>query len=145
MSEEQVIDQPVTEAPKLDELVKAYLTIRTAHDNLYRQYMMKREELETEMKQLELVMLDECNTMNAESVRTNSGTITKTIKEQFSCTNWDEFKSYIIEHNALELLQQRIHNGNFKEHMTSREGEGLPPGINSIREYSVVVRKPTSK
>jgi hypothetical protein len=83
--------------------------------------------------------------MNAESVRTNSGTITKTIKEQFSCTNWDEFKSYIIEHNALELLQQRIHNGNFKEHMTSREGEGLPPGINSIREYSVVVRKPTSK
>lgn len=145
MSEEQIIEQPIEDSPKLDELVKAYLAIRTASENLYRQYTMKREELDNEMKQLELVMLDECNAMNAESVRTNNGTITKTIKEQYSCTDWDEFKSYILEHNALELLQQRIHNGNFKEYMASREGEGLPPGINSIREYSVVVRKPTSK
>ena len=37
MSEEQVVEQPIQESPKLDELVKAYLTIRNASDNLYRQ------------------------------------------------------------------------------------------------------------
>jgi hypothetical protein len=142
---EPVVEQPVQESPKLDELVKAYLTIRNASDNLYRQYTLKKEELDREMKQLELVMLDECNELNVESLRTQNGTITKTVKEQFNCNNWDEFKEFIKEHGALELLQQRIHDGNFKEFMQGREAEGLPPGISTMREYRVVVRKPTSK
>ena len=143
MSEE--LDQPVHESPKLDEMVKAYIAIRTARENLYRQYKTKDNELGSELSQLEQVMLDECNALNVESVRTNNGTITRTIKEQFACNNWDEFKSYVLEHGALELLQQRIHNGNFTEHMANHEGEGLPPGISSVREFSVVIRKPTSK
>jgi len=143
MSEE--LEQPVHESPKLDEMVKAYIAIRTARENLYRQYKTKDNELGGELSQLEQVMLDECNSLNVESVRTNNGTITRTIKEQFACNNWDEFKSYVLEHGALELLQQRIHNGNFTEHMANHEGEGLPPGISSVRELSVVIRKPTSK
>ena len=143
MSEE--LEQPIQESPKLDELVKAYLTIRNASDNLYRQYMLKKEELEQEMKQLEIVMLQECDELKVESLRTQSGTITKTVKERFNCSNWDEFKQYILEHGALELLQQRIHDGNFKEYMQGKEGEGLPPGISSDREYRVIVRKPTSR
>jgi hypothetical protein len=131
MSEE--LEQPVHESPKLDEMVKAYINIR------------KDNELGGELSQLEQVMLDECNALNVESVRTNNGTITRTIKEQFACNNWDEFKSYVLKHGALELLQQRIHNGNFTEHMANHEGEGLPPGISSVREFSVVIRKPTSK
>jgi hypothetical protein len=143
MSEE--LEQPVHESPKLDEMVKAYIAIRTARENLYRQYKTKDNELGGELSQLEQVMLDECNSLNVESVRTNNGTITRTIKEQFACNNWDEFKSYVLEHGALELLQQRIHNGNFTEHMANHEGKGLPPGISSVREFSVVIRKPTSK
>jgi len=143
MSEE--LEQPIHESPKLDEMVKAYIAIRTARENLYRQYKTKDNELGGELSQLEQVMLDECNALNVESVRTNNGTITRTIKEQFACNNWDEFKSYVLEHGALELLQQRIHNGNFTEHMANHEGEGLPPGISSVREFSVVIRKPTSK
>jgi hypothetical protein len=143
MSEE--LEQPVHESPKLDEMVKAYIAIRTARENLYRQYKTKDNELGGELSQLEQVMLDECNSLNVESVRTNNGTITRTIKEQLACNNWDEFKSYVLEHGALELLQQRIHNGNFTEHMANHEGEGLPPGISSVREFSVVIRKPTSK
>tara|TARA_R110002126_G_scaffold259850_1_gene402827 strand:- start:384 stop:815 length:432 start_codon:yes stop_codon:yes gene_type:complete len=143
MSEE--LEQAVHESPKLDEMVKAYIAIRTARENLYRQYKTKDNELGGELSQLEQVMLEECNSLNVESVRTNNGTITRTIKEQFACNNWDEFKSYVLEHGALELLQQRIHNGNFTEHMANHEGEGLPPGISSVREFSVVIRKPTSK
>ena len=143
MSEE--LEQQVHESPKLDEMVKAFISIRTARENLYRQYKTKDGELSDELTQLEQAMLAECNAMNVESVRTNNGTITRTVKEQFSCINWDEFKNYILEHGALELLQQRIHNTNFAEHMANHEGEGLPPGINSVREFSVVVRKPTSK
>jgi hypothetical protein len=143
MSEE--LEQPLHESPKLDEMVKAYIAIRTARENLYRQYKTKDNEFSSELTQLEQVMIDECNALNVESVRTNNGTITKTVKEQFACNNWDEFKQYVLEHGALELLQRRIHDGNFTEHMANHEGEGLPPGISSVRAFSVVIRKPTSK
>ena len=143
MSEE--LEQPLHESPKLDEMVKAYIAIRTARENLYRQYKTKDNEFSSELTQLEQVMIDECNALNVESVRTNNGTITKTVKEQFACNNWDEFKQYVLEHGAIELLQRRIHDGNFTEHMANHEGEGLPPGISSVRAFSVVIRKPTSK
>ena len=62
MSEE--LEQVVHESPKLDEMVKAYIAIRTARENLYRQYKTKDNELGGELSQLEQVMLDECNSLN---------------------------------------------------------------------------------
>lgn len=130
---------------QLDELVKTYLTIRTERDNLTRQYELKDAELEAEMTQLEQVMLSACNDINADSIRTGSGTIIKSMKESYVCGDWDNFKQYIVSNNAIELLQQRIHQTNFKEYLSTRQDEGLPPGISSMREVNIVVRKPSNK
>lgn len=132
-------------APKLEELVKTYLTIRDAKSTLYREYTLKSGQLEEEMKQIEAVLIDECNHIGADSIRTNAGTITKSVKEEYSCGNWDEFKQFVIQENALELLAQKIHQSNFREFMANHGGEGLPPGISSVREFRAVVRKPTAK
>jgi hypothetical protein len=140
MSEEQVMDVP-NNSPKLDELVKIYLTIRDAKSNLYREYQLKNGQLEEEMKQIEVVLLDECDKIGADSIRTNVGTITRTVKEDYTCGNWDEFKQYILQEGALELLAQKIHQSNFREFMANHDGEGLPPGISSIREYRATVRR----
>jgi hypothetical protein len=136
MSEEQV-----HESPKLDELVKIYLTIRDAKSNLYREYQLKNGQLEEEMKQIELVLLDECDKIGADSIRTNVGTITRTVKEDYTCGNWDEFKQFILQEGALELLAQKIHQSNFREFMANHDGEGLPPGISSMRDYRATVRR----
>ena len=50
-----------------------------------------------------------------------------------------------MENNLVELLQQRLHNGNLKEYLVSHGEDGLPQGINSMREYSIVVKKPSNK
>jgi len=136
MSEEQI-----HENPRLEELVKVYLTIRDAKSKLYNEYQLKSGQLEEELKQIEIVLLDECDKVGAESVRTNVGTVTRTIKENYTCGNWDEFKQFILQEGALELLSQKIHQSNFKEFMANHEGEGLPPGISSIREYRATVRR----
>lgn len=151
MSEELVIEQEVAveadheSAPKLEELVKTYLTIREAKSTLYREYQLKNGQLEEDLKQIEVVLLDECSKIGADSIRTSVGTVTRTIKEDYTCGNWDEFKEFVIQENALELLQQKLHQGNFKEYMTNHDGEGMPPGISSIREFKATVRKPTAK
>ena len=90
-------------------------------------------------------MLESCNEINADSIRTGNGTIIKTTKENYVCSDWNNFKQYVLDNQAIELLQQRIHQSNFKEFLGNRNEEGLPPGISSMREFQIVVRKPTNK
>jgi len=130
---------------KLDELVTTYLTIRTERNTLKNQWEIRDAELKTDLEQLEQAMLVACNEINADSIRTGSGTIIKSLKETYTCGDWDNFKQFVVENNALDLLQQRISQANFKEFMTTRQDEGLPPGISTLREFGITVRKPTSK
>ena len=131
--------------PELDELVKIYLTIRKEREILSHQFEEKDAELKADMTSLEQVMLAKCNDINADSIRTSAGTIIKSMKESYVCGDWDNFKQFILDNQAVELLQQRIHQTNFKEFMNNHEGEGLPPGVSSMREVTVTVRKPTNK
>jgi hypothetical protein len=131
--------------PELDELVKIYLTIRKEREILSHQFEEKDAELKADMTSLEQVMLAKCNDINADSIRTSAGTIIKSMKESYVCGDWDNFKQFILDNQAVELLQQRIHQTNFKEFMSNHEGEGLPPGVSSMREVTVTVRKPTNK
>ena len=130
---------------KLDDLVTTYLTIRNERNTLKNQWETKDSELKADLEQLEQAMLIACNEINADSIRTGSGTIIKSLKETYTCGDWDNFKQFVVENNALDLLQQRISQTNFKEFMSTRQDEGLPPGISTLREFAITVRKPTSK
>lgn len=130
---------------KLDDLVTTYLTIRNERNTLKNQWETKDAELKADLEQLEQAMLVACNEINADSIRTGSGTIIKSLKETYTCGDWDNFKQFVVDNNALDLLQQRISQTNFKEFMSTRLDEGLPPGISTLREFAITVRKPTSK
>lgn len=59
----------------LDELVKTYLTIRDERDRLSREHDAKDRELANDLAQLEQVLLNSCNEINADSIRTGNGSI----------------------------------------------------------------------
>lgn len=122
-------------------LVSAYLAIRTARDKLLREYEAEDAVLKRELSALESVMLNVCNDVNADSIKTQYGTVMRKLNERFYCNDWDGFRNFILEHEAIELLERRIHQGNFKEFMASHDGEGLPPGVNVMREFGITVRK----
>ena len=130
---------------KLDDLVTTYLTIRTERNTLKNQWETRDSELKADLDELERAMLVACNEINADSIRTGSGTIIKSLKETYTCGDWDNFKQFVVDNNALDLLQQRISQTNFKEFMSTRQEDGLPPGISTLREFAITVRKPTSK
>ena len=133
----------MSEQIKLDEIVQAYLTIRSQRENIAREFELQDAELKAEQAQLEQVLLEQCNEMNAETIRTGAGTVVKTLRESYICSDWDGLKSFIMENGLIELMQQRLHNTNLKEYLTTHEGEGMPPGVSSFREYSIVVKKPS--
>ena len=93
------------------------------------------------MEKLEAALLDICNTANVNGLRTAHGTVMRQIKERFFCTDWDNFKKFIESEGSLDLLERRINQRNFKEFMTERKDDGLPPGVNVLREFDIVVRK----
>jgi len=128
----------------LDELVKIYLTIRTEREKLKSGWEVEDGELEQEMKLLEQSMLTVCNDTNASSIRTESGTVIRSLKERFTTNDWDNFKKFVLDNEAIDLLERRIHQGNFKEFMAEHKDEGLPPGVNVMREFTIVVRKPSN-
>ena len=130
---------------QLDELVNTYLKIRNQKDALYQEFQKTDRELKADLVQIEQVMLSSLNEVSADSIRTSGGTIIKTLKENYVCSDWSNFKDFVLENEAVELLQQRIHQANFKEFLASRSEDGLPPGISTMREFNIVVRKPTSK
>jgi hypothetical protein len=129
----------------LEELVKAYLTLRTARETLATEYDTKDKELKAEMLVLEQSMLGICNDTNANSINTQYGTVIRKMNERFHCNDWDNFKQFVLDNEAVDLLEKRIAQGNFKEFMSERPEDGLPPGVNVMRELTVVVRKPSSR
>lgn len=129
----------------MEELVKTYLTIRNERDRIEAEYKDQDAALRTEMATLEQAMLSGCNEIKADSIKTPHGTIIKSLKERYTCSDRDNFNKFVIEHGAVELFEARLHQGNFKEFMAERHGDGLPPGVNVMREFTITVRKPTVK
>ena len=128
-----------------EELVEAYINLRNAREKLLTQYEAEDKKLQDEMALLEKSLLEICNTVNADSIKTAHGTVMRKLNERFFCQDWDNFYKYVLDNEAVQLLERRIHQSNFREHLKEIEGDGLPPGVNVMREYGVSVRKATSR
>lgn len=124
-----------------EELVTAYIALRDERLKLKEEYETADKKLVEDMNKIEQTMLSICNDIGADSIKTGVGTVIRKVNERFYCTDWENFGDYVLENEAVELLERRIHQGNFREHMASIEGQGLPPGVNVMREYGITVRR----
>ena len=127
-----------------EELVSDYLEIRRLRESLKANYESQDEELKDAMDSIKEALLAICNENNQSGFKTTSGTVTRQVKERYFCTDWDNFKKFVESEGSIDLLERRIHQRNFKEFMTERSGDGLPPGVNALREFDIVVRKASS-
>lgn len=125
-------------------LVETYLTIRRERENLKASFEKEDAAMKEQMERIEAALLDLCNQTNTNGLKTRHGTVTRQIKDRFFCTDWDNFKKFVETNGSIDLLERRIHQRNFKEFMAERKDEGLPPGVNVLREYDIVVRKVSS-
>ena len=128
-----------------EDLTNAYMNIRTEREKLSADFKAKDEALKEELEVVERELLKICAEQNVDLMRTKFGTVSRNIKTRVHVIDWDSFYDYIIEHKAPQLLTKRIHEGNFEEFTSERKHEGLPPGVNVAREYTITVRKPSKK
>jgi hypothetical protein len=127
------------------DLTNAYMNLRFEREKLSSEYKKADQVLESEQALIEQKLLEICAEQNANSISTDFGTVMRNIKSRAHVLDWDSFYEYIIEQKAPQLLQKRVHESNFNEFISEREDEGLPPGVNVMREYTITVRKPSAR
>ena len=125
-------------------LAAVYIKIRDNREKLKSEYEEKDKELEEQMEVIEARLLEICKEQGADSLRTPAGTVMRRVATRYWTNDWDTMYNFIRENDAHGLLERRIHQGNFKQFMSEHEGDGLPPGVNVMREFAVTVRKPSA-
>lgn len=129
---------------KADALVLAYRKIRDAIHEKEEAHKAEIAELKAQQDVVADALLALCNEQNLDSIRTPAGTVTRTTNTRYWTNDWESMHQFIKEHDALYLLEQRIHNGNMKQFLEDNPDD-LPVGLNADTKYVIRVRKPMSK
>lgn len=121
-------------------LVSAYIKMRDAKDALTREYEAKINEVKEQMELVEQALLDICKDTGQDGGRTSFGTFTRTVKTRYWTNDWGSMYRFIKDHDAIQLLEQRVHQGNMKSFLSENPGL-LPEGLNTDSKYSITVRR----
>lgn len=138
MEEAQAAD--AADAVPLNQIAAAYIKMRDRRAEIKAKYEAEDEAIKTDMAELEQRMLEVCKSFNADSIRTDAGTIVRSVKSRYWTNDWDSMYRFIKEHDAFPLLEKRLHQSHMKEFL--EENPDLEPvGLNVDKEYTVVVRR----
>ncbi len=132
------------EAVPLDKLTRVYMKMRAKIQEIEAEYEAKLDSLKEQQKEVKNAIKDLMLAQGSKSVRTDYGTVLMTEKTRFYTQDWDSFKTFVVEQDAVDLLERRIHQGNMAKFLEENPSL-LPPGLNSDTEFDVSVRKPSTK
>lgn len=135
------MSEPVTEeSVTLDRLAKVYLKMRNHIGELTKAYESETEALKAKQHEVALAMKDIMQSTGQKSAKTDHGTIILSTKTRYVAQDWDAMKRFIIDHDAVDLLEKRIAQKNMSEFLENNPGV-VPMGLNTLTEVDVTVRK----
>lgn len=124
------------------QLVQVYIKIRDARDLKKKQMEEEIAKLEEQLGTVEDALLEICKSTGQDGGKTQFGSFTRSVKTRYWTSDWDSMYKFIREHDAPELLERRIHQGNFTEFIKENP-DAMPAGVNVESKYSITVRRAT--
>lgn len=132
MSDEQAV--PV------EKLVKVYLKMNARLGEMRATYDAEEKALKAQMVQVKALLLNYCKVQNVESVKTTEGLFYRSVTTRYWTNDWESMGRFVVENNAPDLLEKRLHQGNVKQFIENNP-DLVPPGLNVDSEYSITVRR----
>lgn len=136
--EKQMTDDVVP----LDRLAKVYIRIRDKIAEITKDLESQVEALKLQQDAVASSMKDQLRAMNTLSAKTAYGTVSLVTKTRYVAQDRDAFKAFVLEHQAIDLLEMRIAQLNMGKFLEENPGV-VPTGLNTLSEVAVSVRKPT--
>lgn len=132
----------MTEQIPLARLAKMYLKMRTRIQELTQEYETQIEAIKAQQEEVKMAMKEQMLANGQKSARTDNGTVMLGTKTRYYTQDWASFKEFIVQHDAVDLLEKRIAQSNMAQFLEQNPGL-VPPGLNSDTEYDITVRRPT--
>lgn len=130
----------MTEEISADKLVAVYIKMRDKRAALLREYEEQDEAVKAQMEMVEAKLLDLCKTVGADSLKTQHGTVIRSVKTRYWTSDWNSMHKFIMENNMPELLEKRISQSTLKQ-LLDENPDMMPPGVNIDSRYAVTIRR----
>ena len=122
------------------QLVKVYIKIRDAKETRKKQMDAEIADLDAQLAAVEQELLEICKTTGQDGGKTQFGSLTRAVKTRYWTSDWDSMYKFIREHDAPDLLERRIAQGNFAQFIQENPDK-MPAGVNIESKYSITVRR----
>jgi hypothetical protein len=126
----------------MDKLARVYRKMQARIQELTTAYETEVETLKAQQDAVKTALKDQMLALGVKSVNTEEGMVILSTKTRYSTQDWDSFKLFVVENDALDLFEKRIAQTNMSTFLNENPGV-VPPGLNSNSEYSISVRKPS--
>lgn len=124
---------------KADQLTNIYLKMRNSIRELEEQIKSIKVEQDKVASKLDSYFGEK-----GESLKLQSGTVSRRVQTTYQVSDWDEMHNFLLEHKAMHLLEKRVNGKNMKEFLEVNP-EVVPPNLQVVRKHVISVRKPSSK
>ena len=125
----------------IDKLTKIYRKIKAEIDQLTKEYDTRVEVLKASQDELKFAIKDHMKALGVSYVKTEFGTVSMVHKTRYSTQDWDSFKQFVVEHEVVELLEQRIAQTNMAKFLEDNPGV-VPPGLSAFSDFEIRITKP---
>lgn len=130
----------MSEGASVDKLVRVYIKMRDKRSELKRAYETEDAEIEAGMEVITAQLLELCKELGASGLKTQFGTVSRVTKTRYWSSDWASMHSFMKEHDALDLMERRIHQTNMKTFLEEHP-ELVPPGLNADSKYDISIRR----
>jgi hypothetical protein len=124
----------------LEKLTRIYIKMRDKKAELEAELENQVGKLENDMGTVKTAILNHMKSLGVESLRTDAGTVYRTVRTKYTTSDWESMGKFILEHGVPELLEKRIQQTNMRVFLEENP-DLLPPGLNSNMEYSVTIKR----
>ncbi len=125
----------------MDRLTRVYIKMRDKLATLSREYEEAEAAIKLQQAEVAAAMKDIMQKAGGTGMRTAYGTVSLRTSTRYYAQDWDAMYRFIVDNDAVHLLEKRIAQKNMSEFLESNPGM-LPPGLNTMSEISVSVTKP---
>jgi len=124
----------------IDKIINTFVKIRDAKEVLYQKYKQESAELEEQMTVLKQKLLELSKETGATSFSTPNHVAYRKINNRYWTNDWGSFYQFLLEHEAMGLLEKRIQQTNMREFLESNP-DVHPPGLNIDSEYDIIIKR----
>jgi len=123
-----------------DKLASVYIKMRDKRKEILAEFEAQDSKIETQMEMVAEELLKLCKDIGADSIKTQAGTVFRSVRTRYETTDWESMYNFILEHDIPQVLERRISTTNMKQFLDENPTL-MPIGMNVNNRYTVTVRR----